>query len=108
MHKLVIGAVLIVTIGIVAFAADEPATKARVIRIHSNGQTIAEVHLLTPGKLKFGGLRTVSPSGEATVQPIRRSDLALGEVMFDNGQVLRFETSAEYSAKAVDFEVPTK
>ena len=108
MHKLVIGAALIVTIGIVALAADKPAPKERVIRIHSNGQTIAEVHLLTPGKLKVGGVRTDSPSGEATVRPNRQNDLAVGMVTFDNGHRLKFETSAEYSAKAVDLEVPTK
>jgi len=108
MHKLVLGAALIVTISIVAVAADKPAPKERVIRIHSNGQTIAEVHLLTPGKLKFGGVRTDSPSGDATVRPNRQNDLAAGVVMFDNGQVLKFQTSAEYSAKTVDFEVPIK
>jgi hypothetical protein len=107
-HKSIIGIALVAAVSFIALAADKPAPKERVIRIHSNGQTIAEVHLLTPGKLKFEGLRTVSPSGDATVRPLRQNELAGGVVMFDSGHVLKFETSAEYSGKAVDFELPSK
>ena len=100
-HKLVIGAALVVVVSIMAFAAEKPAPKERVIRIQSDGQTIAEVHLLSAGHIGFGGVSTVSTNGDATVSP-NGNGMVMGVVTFDNGQVLRFDTSAKFSGKAED------
>lgn len=86
-QKLVIAAALVVAVAISAFAADKQAHKERVIRIQSNGQVVAELHLLKPCHFICGtdqavlnvkgGLGTYSAKGR-TLE---------GVLQFDDGRV---------------------
>jgi hypothetical protein len=106
-QKLVIAAALIVAVGIVAFAADKPAPKERVLRIESKGQVIAEVHLLAPCKLVCGDSLTVSQNGDATYRAASSPNLS-GTVLFDGGQVLHLDGNVDFSGKLEDLGLPTK
>jgi len=57
------------------------------------------VHLLAPGRLQYGGIRTVSSNGQATVRSNGRQDMAGVMVTFDDGSVLRLQSSAEFSGR---------
>ena len=59
--------------------------------------TVAEVRLLAPGKLQFGGVLTVSSSGQATVRANGQNDMATIIAIFEDGSVLRLQSSTEVS-----------
>ena len=106
-HKLVIGTALVAVVGFVAFTADKPASKDRVLRIQSNGQVIAEVHLLAPCKLLCGGSLTVSQSGEATYKAGSGPNVS-GVLLFDGKQVLHLSGNVEFAGKLEDLGLHTK
>ena len=101
MHKLIIGAALVVAVGWVAFAADKPMPKERVLRIQSGGQVIAEVHLLAPCKWVCGGKLTVSQSGDATYQTDGAPNLN-GVLLFEGRQVLHLGGNVEFAGQLED------
>jgi hypothetical protein len=106
-HKVAIAAALIVAVGIVAFAADKPTPKERVLRIESKGQVIAEVHLLAPCKLLCGDSLTLSQTGDATYRAAHGPTLS-GTVLFEGGQVLRLDGNVDFAGKLEDLGLPAK
>jgi len=106
-HKLVIGVALIGTLAVVAFAADKPAPKERVLRIQSNGQVVAEVHLLAPAKWLCGDSLTVTKTGVATYRAASGPTLS-GTLLFDGGTVVHINGNVEFGGKLEDLGLHAK
>lgn len=105
--KSIIGAVLIAAVGLIAFAADKPAPKNRVLQIQSEGQVIAEIHLLAPCKFLCGDHLTVSQTGEATYRSGGRSNVS-GVLLFDGTQVLHLSGNVEFAGYMEDLGLKRK
>ena len=95
-YKFVAGAALVVGVAIVAYAADKPAPRERVLRIQSNGQVVAEVRLLAPAKWLCGGSLSVTKGGDATYRAGTPPTLA-GTLVFDGGTVLKLSGNVEFA-----------
>jgi hypothetical protein len=102
--KLLTGAAIIAAVGFIAFAADKPAQKSRVLRIQSEGQVIAEVHLLAPCKFLCGDHLTVSRTGEATYSSGSRSNVS-GVLLFDGKRVLHLSGNVEFAGHLEDLDL---
>lgn len=102
-----IGAAVVAAAAVVAFAADKPAPKDRWLRIKSNGQVIAEVRLLAPGKWLCGGGLTVTKTGDATYRAAGGTTLS-GTLLFDGGTVLHLNGNVEFGGKLEDLGLNLK
>ena len=106
-HRLVVGTALVVAVAIVAYAADKPAPKERVLRIQSNGQVVAEVRLLAPAKWLCGGSLSVTKAGDATYRAGSPPTLS-GTILFDGGTVVHLNGNVEFGGTLKDLGLEPK
>ena len=106
-HTFVVAAALVAAVAIVAYAADKPAPKERLLRIQSNGQVLAEVRLLAPAKWLCGGSLSVTKTGDATYRTGTRPTLS-GTLLFDGGTVVHINGNVEFGGKLQDLGLEAK